>query len=97
MLPCKTIAELHSSNIILTFRCRFVQSWSVRNNGDEVWPYGCYLKCISGESLPVTPVAPIEPNTSTVISVKLTSPPELGSFQTKWRLFTSNGSCFGGK
>lgn len=76
--------------------CRFVQSWSVRNNGEEAWPYGCYIKCSSNESLPVVPVNPIEPGQCTVISVSLTSPSELGSYQTKWRLFTSNGSCFGG-
>lgn len=76
---------------------RFVQSWSVRNNGEEAWPYGCYIKCTSNENLPVVPVNPIEPGQCTVISVSLTSPSELGSYQTKWRLFTSNGSCFGGK
>lgn len=75
---------------------RFVQSWSVRNNGEEAWPYGCYIKCSSNENLPVVPVNPIEPGQCTVISVSLTSPSELGSYQTKWRLFTSNGSCFGG-
>lgn len=73
----------------------FVQSWSVRNNGEEAWPYGCYIKCSSNENLPVVPVNPIEPGQCTVISVSLTSPSELGSYQTKWRLFTSNGSCFG--
>lgn len=76
---------------------RFIQSWSVRNNGEEVWPYGCYIKSTSNENLPVVPVEPIEPGQCTVISVNLRSPCELGSFQTKWRLFTSNGSCFGGK
>lgn len=76
---------------------RFVQSWSVKNNGDEVWPYGCYIKCTSNESLPTTVVSPVEPGHCTVVSVKLRSPAELGSFQTKWRLFTSNGSCYGGK
>lgn len=45
----------------------------------------------------MVPVEPIEPGQCTVISVNLRSPCELGSFQTKWRLFTSNGSCFGGK
>lgn len=75
---------------------RFVQSWSVRNNGEEIWPYGCYIKSTSNENLPVVPVASIEPGQCTVISVNLQSPSELGSFQTKWRLFTSNGSCFGG-
>lgn len=82
---------------IRTFICRFVQSWSVRNNGEEVWPYGCYIKSTSNENLPMVPVEPIEPGQCTVISVSLRSPCELGSFQTKWRLFTSNGSCFGGK
>lgn len=78
------------------FFCRFVQSWSVKNNGDESWPYGCYIKSTSNDNLSITPVSSIEPGDCTVISVKLMSPPELGSFQTKWRLFTSNGSCFGG-
>lgn len=82
--------------LFLFYSRRFVQSWSVRNNGDEIWPYGCYIKSTSNENLPITPVAPIEPGHCTVISVRLTSPSELGSFQTKWRLFTSNGSCFGG-
>lgn len=77
--------------------CSFVQSWRVKNNGDEVWPYGCYIKCTSSENLPTTAVSPIEPGHCTVVSVKLCSAAELGSFQTKWRLFTSNGSCFGGK
>lgn len=81
----------------LFFIYRFVQSWSVRNNGEEAWPYGCYIKSTSNENLPVVPVEPIEPGQCTVISVNLRSPCELGSFQTKWRLFTSNGSCFGGK
>lgn len=76
---------------------RFVQSWSVKNNGDEAWPYGCYLKSTSTDSLPTTPIDCVEPGHCTVVSVKLVSPPELGSYQTKWRLFTSNGSCFGGK
>lgn len=75
---------------------RFVQSWRVKNNGDEVWPYGCYLKSTSSDNLPTTPIECVEPGHCTVVSVKLVSPPEIGSFQTKWRLFTSNGSCFGG-
>lgn len=79
------------------FLHRFVQSWRVKNNGEEVWPYGCYVKCTSNENLPTTPVSPVEPGQHTVISVQLRSPLELGSFQTKWRLYTSNGSCFGGK
>lgn len=76
---------------------RFIQSWHIKNNGDETWPYGCYLKSISCDNLPVTPVTSIAPGESVVIHVTLTSPKESGSFQTKWRLFTSNGSCFGGK
>lgn len=89
---CRARCELN-----ISFEFRFVQSWSVKNNGDEVWPYGCYIKCTSNESLPTTAVSPVEPGHCTVVSVKLRSPAEFGSFQTKWRLFTSNGSCYGGK
>lgn len=55
------------------------------------------MKSTSNENLPVVPIGSVEPGECTVVSVNLMSPPELGSFQTKWRLFTSNGSCFGGK
>lgn len=79
----------------ITPNTRFIQSWNVKNTGDEAWPYGCYLKSTSCDSLPITPVNSIEPGDSIVISVTLTSPKEHGSYQTKWRLFTSNGSCFG--
>lgn len=95
---CKRFAVAELELMFISFWCfRFVQSWRVKNNSDEVWPYGCYIKCTSNENLPTTPVSPVEPGQCTVVSVKLRSPAEFGSFQTKWRLFTSNGSCFGGK
>lgn len=75
----------------------FVQSWRIQNNGDEVWPNGCYLKCTSNYNQPDTPVNSLQPGEETVISVTLTSPDFSQSFQTKWRLCTSYGTYFGGK
>lgn len=45
---------------------------------------------------PQISIPAVTPGETTVITVQLVSPPELGSFQTKWRLCTPNGSHFGG-
>lgn len=73
----------------------FQQSWKVQNNGDERWPDGCFIKLTSIADGPQIPVAAINPGEKCTITVQLASPAETGSFQTKWRLCTPNGSHFG--
>ncbi|XP_037029483.1 protein ILRUN [Bradysia coprophila] len=96
-LPSMRIVEdiTFGYNEAVDMNTNFVQSWRIQNNGDEVWPNGCYLKCTSNYNQPDTPVHSLQPGEETVISVTLTSPDFSQSFQTKWRLCTSYGSYFG--
>lgn len=75
----------------------FKKTWHVTNNGTEAWPFGCYLKCASGDSLGAGPlqVPCLEPGGGTYLTVRMTSPATHGIYQSKWRLCTSSGSYFG--
>lgn len=75
-----------------------MQSWKVMNNGEEMWPSGCYLQCVSHpiqDSVVNIPV--LSPNESGVITIELSSPDTCGSYLLKFRLCTANGTHFGRK
>lgn len=78
---------------------KFQKSWRVQNSGSESWPEGISLQytggVVMGDCTRIE-VPALEPKKVTEISVILTSPNELGVYQSKWRMMTSTGSYFGG-
>ena len=75
----------------------FKKVWHILNNGTEAWPFGCHLKCASGDSLgaEALQVPCLEPGAGTFLNLRMTSPAVPGTYQSKWRLCTSSGSYFG--
>ena len=70
------------------------------NNGDDKWPEGSYLAFTGGVKLCMqnaVPVAPLNPGEVVDISVDMTSPSVPGTYESKWRMATPNGSYFGGQ
>lgn len=94
---------VYKEYILYYYICRFSQCFKVRNNGDEQWPLGCYLKCTSHTNLPILHLSSMDTNEclhpaeETILTINLISPLEIGPFQTVWRLCTMNGIVFGGK
>ena len=79
---------------------KFRKTWQVQNSGTEPWPEGVCLSYTNGVQMGecVRVPVPCLPAKETIeLSVDLTSPPDFGVFQSKWRMMTSNGSYFGGK
>ena len=78
---------------------KFKKSWHIQNSGTETWPEGICLQhtggVMMGDCINV-PVPLLDPKDTMELSVILTSPSELGVFQSKWRMMTSTGSYFGG-
>lgn len=77
----------------------FMQSWRVKNTGDEPWPAGCLIRCTSYPDEPQVTLdgVALQPNEEKIISVPQTSPAHIGPFHSKWRLCTPNGTYFGGE
>lgn len=78
---------------------KFRKSWRIQNSGTEPWPEGVCLNFTGGVQMGEctrVPVCCLPAKETIEISVDLTSPSELGTFQSKWRMMTSNGSYFGG-
>lgn len=74
-----------------------MQSWRVKNNGDEIWPTGCTLRCTTYPDEPqVTLDGTLQPAEEKFLTVQQTSPAHLGPFHSKWRLCTPQGTYFGG-
>lgn len=84
----------------ITPNTKFQKSWRVQNSGAEHWPDRICLQQTDGmrmgdcNRIPVPQLAPQE---STELSVELTSPAEMGVYQSKWRMMTNSGSYFGGE
>lgn len=79
---------------------KFRKSWRVQNSGTEAWPEGVCLNFTAGIQMGEctrVPVPCLPPQETVELSVDFTSPSDLGVFQSKWRMMTSNGSYFGGK
>lgn len=77
---------------------KFSKTWRVQNSGDEVWPYGSYLKFVSGDRFGETEcvmVDPLSPGACTDITVDMVSPMSTGVYQGEWRMCTANGLFFG--
>lgn len=80
----------------VTPNTQFQQSWMLENNGDVVWPQGCYLKLVSeinndGKMF----VPPIAPRDTHIITINLVSPSDIGQFKSQFCLCTPNGTTFG--
>lgn len=78
---------------------QFKKSWRVQNSGTEAWPEGIVLQYTGGTQMgdcTRVPVPALAPKDAAELSVVLTSPAELGVFQSKWRMMTTTGSYFGG-
>lgn len=78
----------------VTKNTQFTQSWLLENNGDIPWPQGSYLMSDRDSDAKML-VQPTSPKDTTVITVNLISPAELGRFITQFFLCTPNGSRFG--
>ncbi|XP_011308715.1 uncharacterized protein C6orf106 homolog [Fopius arisanus] len=99
-LPCMTL--LCDSTIgegeSVSPNTKFRKSWRVQNSGTDPWPEGiCLLHTggvVMGDCTRVE-VQALAPKDTTELSVVLTSPSELGTFQSKWRMMTASGSYFG--
>lgn len=82
----------------VTPNTKFRKSWHVQNSGTEAWPDGICLQHTGGEQMGEctrVPVPSLGPKETTEVSVVLTSPPDVGLYQSKWRMMTSTGSYFG--
>jgi len=77
----------------------FVKTWTVRNSGKYKWPSGCTLKLASGHAMGVSSVSISVPalasGATSNFSVQMTSPPEVGIYESQWRIATPNGVFFG--
>ncbi|KXJ12439.1 uncharacterized protein C6orf106 homolog [Exaiptasia diaphana] len=76
----------------------FVKTWRLQNNGINRWPSGVFLKFTSGDQLgPISAVQvePLEPGTTTDVSINMIAPNMTGMFQGQWRMCTPTGSYFG--
>lgn len=100
-LPCMTL--LCDSTIgegeSVPPNTKFRKSWRVQNSGTEPWPENVCLSYTGGAQMGEctrVPVPCLPPKETVELSVDLTSPSEIGTFQSKWRMMTQNGSYFGG-
>ncbi|CAG9818298.1 unnamed protein product [Phaedon cochleariae] len=75
----------------------FQKTWHIYNNGNEMWPEGCYAQCSDGVSLggDRVPVGCLSPGEGMHLSVNMTGPSVPGIYQSKWRLCTPKGAYFG--
>ncbi|XP_012279704.1 uncharacterized protein C6orf106 homolog [Orussus abietinus] len=77
---------------------KFRKSWRIQNSGDDTWPEGITLRHSGGNQLGnwnKIPVLPLAPKEAADLEIELTSPAELGVYQSKWRMMTSAGYYFG--
>ena len=85
---------------VVNFSCHsFVKTWRVSNSGDERWPEGSYLTFTGGTNLAsqtIVSIPTLNPGEVTDISVNMSSPPEPGMYESKWRMVNPSGSYFGG-
>lgn len=98
MLVCdSTIGEGESIPPLTKFR----KSWHVQNSGTEAWPDGICLQYIGGVQMGActrVPVPSLGPAEITEVNVDLQSPPNCGTFQSKWRMMVKSTEIFfGGK
>lgn len=78
---------------------KFRKSWKIQNTGEEAWPSGVCLQHTGGVSMGDCvrmPVQPLGPKETTELNIMLTSPVDIGTHQSKWRMMTPTGSYFGG-
>lgn len=77
---------------------KFRKSWHIQNTGTEPWPEGVCLQHTGGVQMGDcnrVAVPSLAPSDTMELSIVLTSPTELGVYQSKWRMMTSTGSYFG--
>lgn len=80
----------------VTPNTQFSQSWLLENNGNVVWPEGCYLKLVSEINDDGKMFVPqVSPRNSHVLTISLVSPSEAGQFKSQFCLCTPNGATFG--
>lgn len=96
MLVCdSTIGEGESIPPLTKFR----KSWHVQNSGTEAWPDGICLQYIGGIQMGActrVPVPSLGPAEITEVNVDLQSPPNCGTFQSKWRMMVKSTETFFG-
>jgi len=73
----------------------FTVSWLVQNNGETEWPVGICLREAAGLEQIAVSVPPLRYLETFIVNVPLVSPTQLGEYNTKWRLCTSENMFFG--
>jgi len=76
----------------------FTKRWTICNYGNEPWPMGCYAQCTQGDSFELLRIhidKMVYPGERYTLEGNFVSPSTPGTYQSKWRLCTPNGSFFG--
>ncbi|NQS91312.1 MAG: hypothetical protein HQ574_02800, partial [Chloroflexi bacterium] len=77
---------------------QFTKTWQVRNNGSCVWDAGFKLTFTGGnllEGATLILTKAVNPNATTDLSIFMTAPNDVGSYQSNWRMANSAGVYFG--
>ncbi|XP_065070523.1 protein ILRUN-like [Rhopilema esculentum] len=76
----------------------FLKTWRIRNTGNERWPTQLRLVFTNGHNFAnstVIPVHPIDPGTTTDLTIPMMSPMDTGCFRGQWRLADISNNFFG--
>jgi hypothetical protein len=76
----------------------FTKTWRVNNNGSCAWESGFKVIFTSGDAMDGTPFTlteDVDPGGSIEVSVDLTAPSTVGSYQGNWRMTNEGGVFFG--
>lgn len=77
---------------------KFIKTWKIQNSGQDAWPLGCLLRFINGTQFTCQNqviVSALQPGAVGEVSVEMTSPSNIGTFQGQWRMQTASGIPFG--
>lgn len=94
----ETSSEVSSIIKVVPPNSKFHHSWKVRNTGSELWPTGCTLRFVDGVQMSLfdrVTVHRAPPFELVQVDLHLTSPSEVGSYETVWQLSTMTGTLFG--
>jgi len=78
----------------------FLKTWKMRNEGEEAWPEGCHLICISKTNNIIAtetkiPVKALLPGQETDISVSMIAPEKPKHYLSYWKMEDPTGKRFG--
>jgi hypothetical protein len=77
----------------------FTKTWRLVNAGDCTWTENYAIVWFSGEPLGSARIqfldSPVRPGESVDLSVELTAPSQIGTYQSNWKLRNTDGQLFG--